>query len=296
MKKLKKPFLFPNPYLPQPELPAAPAAQTTTSVSTVPSDGARASVPGKIISDTKSTSDERIPSLTELCLRALLSPPIDVDVDGDETAPSVLSSSQSSQPLSSRAKTRLEQTYELPLAAGANSRALSSSVRQILGVCVPGSILLDRNSATSPGSSQSSNAHDHDLLATDLDSALPEDESRTITGTGVCPNPAHGLLPSVFVHHAEERFTWETSTPVVATLGGAVAVLWRGCMRGCLDFLEPPRLKAVEVQPPEGDASSALSNLDTQHTEGEDMNLDLDLDEADIVQAFAISTEPLGFE
>lgn len=284
MKKLKKPFLFPNPYLLQPAQPAPPSTPTATLGPTAPPESPTASIHAKIVSKTQSIPDERVPSLTELCLRALLSPPIDVDVGGDDASASVLPSSQFSQSTSSRVKTRLEQTYELPLATGANSRGISNSLRGILGVCVPGSILVERDSTStvvaSQGPRHNGYAHDGDILANDADAATLEDESRIITGTGVCPNPAHGLIPSVFVHHAEERFTWETSTPVVATLGGAVAVRWRGCMRGCLDFLEPARSKVVEV------ASSGEAEAE----------MNLDLDEADIVQAFTISTEPLGFD
>ncbi|KAF5316599.1 hypothetical protein D9619_006264 [Psilocybe cf. subviscida] len=297
MKKLKKPFLFPNPYLLQPAQPAPPSTPTATLGPTAPPESPTASIHAKIVSKTQSIPDERVPSLTELCLRALLLPPIDVDVGGDDASASVLPSSQFSQSTSSRVKTRLEQTYELPLATGANSRGISNSLRGILGVCVPGSILVERDSTStvvaSQGPRHNGYAHDGDILANDADAATLEDESRIITGTGVCPNPAHGLIPSVFVHHAEERFTWETSTPVVATLGGAVAVRWRGCMRGCLDFLEPARPKVVEVTPSDG----ALPP-ETQRTEaGEaEVEMNLDLDEADIVQAFTISTEPLGFD
>jgi hypothetical protein len=59
-----------------------------------------------------------------------------------------------------------------------------------------------------------------------------------ITGIGTCPNPEHGQEKRVFVLHAEQRFTWERRIAGL-DVGGAVPVRWRGCQRGCLDFLCP---------------------------------------------------------
>lgn len=46
----------------------------------------------------------------------------------------------------------------------------------------------------------------------------------------------------MFVAHAEERFTWEAEVAGVKIAGGGgsgcVPVRWRGCGRGCLDFLD----------------------------------------------------------
>ena len=36
--------------------------------------------------------------------------------------------------------------------------------------------------------------------------------------------------------HVEQRFTWERRIAGL-DVGGAVPVRWRGCQRGCLDFL-----------------------------------------------------------
>ena len=38
--------------------------------------------------------------------------------------------------------------------------------------------------------------------------------------------------------HAEQRFTWEHRIAGLE-VGGVVPVRWRGCQRGCLDFLCP---------------------------------------------------------
>ena len=65
-----------------------------------------------------------------------------------------------------------------------------------------------------------------------------EDGMETHSGVGVCPSPHHAER-AVFVRHAEERFSWEH---VVAGqnvgVEEGVPVLWRGCSRGCLDFLD----------------------------------------------------------
>jgi hypothetical protein len=42
----------------------------------------------------------------------------------------------------------------------------------------------------------------------------------------------------VFVHHAEEAYTWEDHIAGV-NVGGSVPLRWRGCQKGCLDFLHP---------------------------------------------------------
>jgi hypothetical protein len=41
----------------------------------------------------------------------------------------------------------------------------------------------------------------------------------------------------VFVTPAEERYTWETVVAGV-DVGGSVPLKWRGCLCGCLDFLD----------------------------------------------------------
>ena len=65
-----------------------------------------------------------------------------------------------------------------------------------------------------------------------------EDESLQITGIGKCPSPEHRQKKGVFVLHAEQRLTWESKVAGLQ-VGGTVPVRWRGCQRGCLDFLCP---------------------------------------------------------
>ncbi|TDL23739.1 hypothetical protein BD410DRAFT_897349 [Rickenella mellea] len=69
-------------------------------------------------------------------------------------------------------------------------------------------------------------------------------------GLSTCPSTSHTLLTEgerwlkpVFVKHAEERFTWEATVAGIKIAGqggqGRVPIKWRGCTRGCLDYLDP---------------------------------------------------------
>jgi len=62
-----------------------------------------------------------------------------------------------------------------------------------------------------------------------------------ITGPGLCPNHKHHPERHLFVHHAEQRYTWVTEIAGKST-GGAIPIQWRGCTGGCLSFLDaaPP--------------------------------------------------------
>ncbi|KAJ7623258.1 hypothetical protein FB45DRAFT_1088228 [Roridomyces roridus] len=68
---------------------------------------------------------------------------------------------------------------------------------------------------------------------------------------GTCPSPHHSsLAPSTFVSPMEERYTWEKAIGTVVA-GGTFPMKWRGCLRGCLDFLveelAPPSSEAMDV-------------------------------------------------
>lgn len=64
-----------------------------------------------------------------------------------------------------------------------------------------------------------------------------------------CPSPRHSRFSSAashssFVLAAEEQFEWvERIAGVKVAEGekGRVPILWRGCARGCLGFLEHPQ-------------------------------------------------------
>jgi len=88
------------------------------------------------------------------------------------------------------------------------------------------------------------------ILDTCFPESLPENtvkasEKDEVSGMGRCPNPSHAS-ESWFVQHLEERFTWETRVCGIV-IGGAVPIRWRGCARGCLDYLEEA-VKGLEVE------------------------------------------------
>ncbi|KAF9478250.1 hypothetical protein BDN70DRAFT_59406 [Pholiota conissans] len=211
MKKLTQLNLFPNPFLPKP-----PPNRD-----------------GNYVSRTERIGP-KIPPLTELALRVLLS--------RKETR-----------------ETMLEQYYELPLATSQDQRPVTA-FRDILSICVPGSVLPDESRA---GRKQFKVA-------------------RPVTGVGICPNPMHDD-ESNFIRPSEERYTWVESTPAMKTkgaesggLGGHAAVHWRGCMWGCLDFL-----------------GIAGEDEDTkkQEKEAEEEGMDLDLQESEeVVQTVRFDT------
>jgi hypothetical protein len=87
-----------------------------------------------------------------------------------------------------------------------------------------------------------------------------DDESMEVTGIGKCPNPEHGREKKVFVLHAEQRLTWERRI-AGQDVGSAVPIRWRGCQRGCLNFLCP--------------------NYETKFSAGQD---DVDMEEFQAVQ------------
>jgi len=150
------------------------------------------------------------------------------------------------------AKTKLEQMYELPLPTGNMWRPISAHLRRTLAVCVPGSIVDD-----GPPS-------------------LEEDpELHGVTGISICPNPSHGSVKSIFIHHSEERYTWEKKFPDIESLGGRVTVHWRGCQHGCLKFLDP-----------EDETSS-------REVESEAMDIDIN---DQVVQPVFFEAGPLGFD
>ena len=145
----------------------------------------------------------KVPSLTELALRVLLAHPT--------SQKSALFSSATDVP-----ETLLEQRFDLPLPIGASWYPISPPLKKTLSICVPRSVLCDESLAISNS----------------------DDESSPITGIGTCPNPEHGQEKKVFVVHVEQRLTWERRIAGL-DVGGAVPVRWRGCQRGCLDFLSP---------------------------------------------------------
>lgn len=154
----------------------------------------------------------KVPPLTELALRVLLARPM-----------------ASFSSFTDVPETFLEQNFDLPLPIGASWCPISPLLRQTLSVCVPGSVSSDESLAISNG----------------------DNESTQITGIGTCPNLEHGKEKSIFVLHSEQRFTWERKIAGL-DVGTAVPVRWRGCQRGCLDFLCPTEETKMSTEQDDG--------------------------------------------
>ncbi|KAI0071336.1 hypothetical protein K474DRAFT_1776236 [Panus rudis PR-1116 ss-1] len=112
---------------------------------------------------------------------------------------------------------------------------------------------------------------------------VKQEDKVTHPGIGVCPSPRHAgdLHKPIFVDHAEERYTWENVIAGCRTgeMGG-VPILWRGCSRGCLDFLSPVVEKQENAEEEEGRGDMEEDAPDGEGDDGvEVVNLDSDLDE-----------------
>lgn len=199
------------------------------------------------------------PPLREFALRVLLSRPVP-STDGN-----ALPTPRSAQPKD----TVLEAMYELPLPSNtlsadlevklnASLRPLARSRSKAQSITPASSFhQLDRRSASLPQL----------LPSAILPSSLAPLEKETVKTEDIrlnnayydakfnrCPNIAEGCGKTIFVDHAEERLEWipDLAEEVVSDLkGGLVPVLWRGCLRGCLDFLEPKPVASDNPLPSE---------------------------------------------
>ncbi|KAJ7890583.1 hypothetical protein B0H14DRAFT_2689949 [Mycena olivaceomarginata] len=164
---------------------------------------------GRVAVSPTSRPSQRIPSLVELSLRSLFS-------------------TGSANP-TNHAERRIEKYYELPLCEADVDLGSSGSGKKEFRQVIPPHLrrILD---AIHPGS-------------VDTDASWePVDEPPSL---GLCPSPRHLHRASVFVTPAEERYTWETVVAGV-DVGGSVPLKWRGCLCGCLDFLDAE----VELETP----------------------------------------------
>ena len=244
MSSLTQLQAFPNPcYLKQPE-----DKWYSSSTSGIPSESVDKR---RCISDTEHTLPKIIP-LVEMAFRVLLS-----------------------QSLVNPEECLLDEYYSLPLDEcpsdsiypsdiGSSKRRfpypIPSPLREILHTCVPYSVYPEQ-------SPPKSYAH-------------ADNPPSSVTGVGYCPSPRHRdqtgrhFKPGVFVHHAEQRITWESHITGLA-VGGYVPVLWRGCQWGCLDYL---------------DGDNRVGNSSSESPEELGGNLDHDDDDTeDIVQIFQLS-------
>jgi len=90
-------------------------------------------------------------------------------------------------------------------------------------------------------------------------------------GVGVCPNPSH-RSKTVFVEHMEERFTWEKIIAGV-DIGEITPIQWRGCLNGCLAFLDSDKaaVRGLDVQ-----QGLESRSGDTQMTVNVDEDVEMD--------------------
>ena len=202
----------------------------------------------------------RVPPLREVVLRYLLTPAANQQrllAPSPPTSPTTMTTVHVRQP------TTLEDRFQLPLQEG----ALTPADTALLALLAPAAVSAPRRHAFSRATTSGPSAG---LFSTSppallsksegeysthrgLAAATPEDEQRSCSGR--CPSPRHnyGTPPVVvaqtwpwprlgppFVMPAEERYTWVTELAGVRvgeTTGG-VPILWRGCGRGCLSFLD----------------------------------------------------------
>ncbi|KAG8894667.1 hypothetical protein FRB99_001067, partial [Tulasnella sp. 403] len=168
---------------------------------------------------------EGVRPLQELALSVLLSP-------------TEATSSSSYPPPTSR--TKLEDLYDPPLLADA----------------IPANLYSKLNPSLSP---------QYRSVGRKSSKAYPEaNDAALMAKFNKCPSPHHQYDPpgcvATFVDPAEERLEWvqNLAKDVVSDLhGGRVPILWRGCGRGCLDFLdesEPEEFK-TRTSGSEGHAS-----------------------------------------
>ncbi|KAJ8469599.1 hypothetical protein ONZ45_g16841 [Pleurotus djamor] len=206
----------PNPFMEVPEesLPTPMPRRTFSRAASLIGTRARlvdVEARKRIVSPSRSVLPDVIP-LVELCLRVLFSSP---DSRGSRYDPS---------------KSTLGSKYHLPLAETQYlPTTKNTKIRLPPGKAIP-PLLENSIAIVHPGS----------IYAEEFPQLDTEDDDSRVTGLGFCPSPKHAKEPpgpSLFVRHAEERFTWVDTINGVK-LGGYVPLRWRGCQHGCLRFLD----------------------------------------------------------
>ncbi|KAI0264864.1 hypothetical protein BC834DRAFT_236946 [Gloeopeniophorella convolvens] len=189
--------------------PATTAASSSSTPSPVPPPATQAHF--------------RVPPLREFVLRYLLTP----------------------SPGASGLRTALEDRFQLPLQDG----ALPPADAELLARLAPAAVSAPRQHALSRATSSAS------AFSAPVPAAPPPAQVGA-QSVGRCPALKHGAGAAwaragpPFVRPAEERYAWVTQLAGVhvgETTGG-VPVLWRGCGRGCLDFLDVPEAAEEQAQ------------------------------------------------
>lgn len=166
-----------------------------------------------------------VPTFREIILRYLLSPNISTETSLE---PSHILATPHNSPMRRRVYTKISTN----LAAHIQLPLLASDLppsAHVLEDYEPGIVARQSFSRVSTAASIASTARDD-----------PEPK-----GISHCMSPMHGFHPGgrgpPFVEHAEHRVVWAhsiCSIIVGTTSGGGVPLLWRGCERGCLNFLD----------------------------------------------------------
>ena len=254
------------------QLPAPPDGEAGAKPSAQPRPGHAESTRTHV---SPITVHFTIPPLTELCLRVLCTPIAKVQTDEKSTV------------IQSVCRTPLNSHDCVPL-----------HLLQTIRACVPDAV---SKPAAQPSPAKRAR-HSRDPRSRGAERDAPAEEPQP--GLSVCPSPVHrtpdggwvgGRVP-VYVRHAEERFTWEreiAGTDVKAECAGAgVPVRWRGCLHGCLDFLDPG-MDAADTDE-EGDISDGVVPRQVE-TELED-GLGVDAVDVQIVQFSDIEYDDEDFE
>ncbi|KAI0284827.1 hypothetical protein BC826DRAFT_1054029 [Russula brevipes] len=214
----------------------------------------------------------RVPPLRELVLRYLLTPS-----KGQQLPPKSTPTTVTTMTASARQPTTLEDRFQLPLQEGALTPADAALLARLApaAVSAPRRHAFSRATTSGPSAglfspstlSKSEKEHPpipHSSEAAEGAAAAAQQKKIEQSGTGRCPSPRHGRAASPvaspwpwarlgppFVQPAEERYTWVTELAGVRvgeTTGG-VPLLWRGCGRGCLDFLDEGTAAVPQVDP-----------------------------------------------
>jgi len=232
----------------------------------------------------------RVPPLRELVLRYLLTPSANQQRPPVPSQPSSTTTSTASVSTSAArpsTTTTLEDCFQLPLQEGALTPTDAALLARLApsAVSAPRRHAFSRATTSAPSAglfSSSSSSCAPSKSEQDRECAVRrgrgaggrEEEGEgtapatTVTqdqkSSGRCPSPRHAQvsgpwawarLGPPFVLPAEERYTWVgvlAGVRVGETTGG-VPLLWRGCGRGCLDFLDGGEDAVVPARAPEND-------------------------------------------
>jgi hypothetical protein len=207
----------------------------------------------------------RVPPLREVVLRYLLTPSANQQrplAPSPPTTPTtMMTTAHARQP------TTLEDRFQLPLEEGALTPADAALLARLAPAAVsaprrhaffsratttgPSAGLFSTSSSPMLSKSERECSNHSTSVATTQEQQQEQHEQKGCSGR--CPSPRHSYgTPQVvvaqpwprlgppFVMPAEERYTWVTELAGVRVgeSTGGVPILWRGCGRGCLDFLD----------------------------------------------------------